>query len=326
MVMASLALVADIGGTNSRLALIAPGSHELVEPRKYANRDFASLADVLAHYIHETDTTPHHACIAVAGPVTGDVVRLTNVDWQFSRQEMRRQFHLSRLHITNDFTALAMAVPHIPQDRIIHVGGGEPVARQPIAVLGPGTGLGVSGLIWSGQHWVPLQGEGGNVSFAPGNAKELELLRYAQRHLDYVRAENFISGSGLGFLHNALAEVEGRQQDALPNEEISRRGVTGECLQCIETLNVFCGMLGSFAGDQALMLGARGGVYIGGGIVPILGDFFFRSPFRSRFEAKGRFTEYVRPIPTYVMLSFTEMALIGAAALLNSLEEPSHVA
>lgn len=319
--MASLSLVADIGGTNSRFSLFRKGTLDLIEPRKFANKDFPSLAAVLDHYLSEVNEAPSQACIAVAGPIASDRVRLTNIDWQFSRNDIRKQFHLSKLHITNDFTALAMAVPHIPTDRIIHNGGGEPAERQPIAVLGPGTGLGVSGLIWSGKHWVPLQGEGGNTSFAPGTALEVELLRYAQRQMEYVRAENFISGSGMGFLHAAIAAVEGRKVDEIPNEEITRRGLTGECGQCQHTLMIFCGMLGSFAGDQALFLGARGGVYIGGGIVPILGEFFFRSPFRSRFEAKGKFTDYVRPIPTYVMLSFTEMALIGAASLLNSLEE-----
>ena len=302
------------------------GSQDLVEPRRFVNADFSCLEDAIEHYLTSVEGKPRRACIAVAGPIASDTVRLTNIDWQFSRAELRKRFHFSQLHIANDFTALAMAVPHLSADRIIHSGGGEPVKHMPVAVLGPGTGLGVSGLLWSGQHWVPLQGEGGNISFAPGNAREVELLRYAQRHLDYVRAEDFISGSGMGFLHQALAAVDGKETEALIPSEISRRGLSGECLQCTDTLMTFCGMLGSFAGDVALTLGARGGVYIGGGIVPILGEFFLRSPFRERFEAKGRFRDYVRPIPTYVMLSFTEMALIGAAALLNSLEEPHHVA
>lgn len=324
--MSSLSLVADIGGTNSRFAMCRLGTLDLVEPRKFANIDFSSLEAVIEHYLASVEGEPRHACIAVAGPISSDTVRLTNIDWQFSRSALRKRFGFSRLHIANDFTALAMAVPHLSTDRIIHIGGGESVKHMPIAVVGPGTGLGVSGLLWSGQHWRPLQGEGGNISFAPGNAREVELLRYAQQHLDYVRAEDFISGSGMGFLHQALATIDGKKAEALIPSEISRRGLSDECLQCADTLTTFCGMLGSFAGDVALTLGARGGVYIGGGIVPILGEFFLSSPFRERFEAKGRFRDYVRPIPTYVMLSFTEMALIGAAALLNSLEEPSHVA
>jgi glucokinase len=319
--MAALSLVADIGGTNSRFALCEPGTLDLLEPRKFANRDFDSMEAVVAHYLAQVQAEPKQACIAVAGPIASDTVQLTNIDWRFSRSEVRRQFGFHRLHIANDFTALAMAVPHLGPDRIIHNGGGEAAQGQPVAVLGPGTGLGVSGLLPYGKRWIPLQGEGGNASFSPGTALEVELLRYAQRHLDYVRAENFISGAGMGFLHEAMAAVAGQKIEALPNDEITRRGLTGECVRCEETLLTFCGMLGSFAGDIALLLGARGGVYIGGGIVPILGEFFFRSPFRSRFEAKGKFTSYVRPIPTYVMLSFTEMALIGAAALLNSLEE-----
>lgn len=317
----TLSLVADIGGTNSRFALCQSGTLDLLEPRKYANRDFDSMEAAVERYLLDVQAEPTQACIAVAGPITSDMVQLTNIDWQFSRSAARKRLNLHRLHVTNDFTALAMAVPHLTAERIIHNGGGEAIAGQPIAVLGPGTGLGVSGLIPHGKQWIPLQGEGGNASFSPGTPQELELLRYAQRHIEYVRAENFISGSGMGFLHKAIAAVSGASEEELPNDEITRRGLTGECARCEETLRTFCGMLGSFASDVALLLGARGGVYIGGGIVPILGEFFLRSPFRARFEAKGQFTSYVRPIPTYVMLSFTEMALIGAAALLNSLEE-----
>ncbi|MBY0356230.1 MAG: glucokinase [Rickettsiales bacterium] len=324
--MKHLCLVADIGGTNSRYALCHSGSLDLHKPRKLPNCDFATLEDSIAHYLEMVEEHPSRACLAVAGPVTGDSVRLTNIDWTFSQAALRERFHFQRLNVTNDFTALAMAVPHIPPHRIIVNGGQEPIPQQPIAVLGPGTGLGVSGLIWGGKHWVPLQGEGGNTSFSPGNAKEIELLRYAHGHHDYVRAEHFISGSGMGFLHQALAVIEGRVPEILTNDEITRRGLSGESAHCTETLHVFCGMLGSFAGDQALALGARGGVFIGGGVVPILGEFFFKSPFRERFEAKGKFADYVKPIPTYVMLSFTEMALIGAASLLHNSEEYAHVA
>ena len=319
--MAALSLVADIGGTNSRFALYRHGTLEMIEPRRLPNRDFPSLEAVIEHYLAVVDQEPKRACLAVAGPITGDSVQMTNIDWQFSRSDLRRHFQFSELQLVNDFTALAMAVPHLTPDLLIKSGGDEPVKDMPIAVLGPGTGLGVSGLLWAGRQWLALQGEGGNVSFAPGNAKEIELLRYAQNHHDYVRAEHFISGSGLSFLHEAIAAIEGRTTERLATQEISRRGLSGECDQCTDTLMTFCGMLGSFAGDVALTLGARGGVYIGGGVVPILGEFFLRSPFRSRFEAKGQFRDYIRPIPTYVMLSFTEMALIGAAAILNSTEE-----
>lgn len=313
-----LNLVADIGGTNSRYALCESGSLHMHEPRKLLNAEYGSLEESLAHYLSETGATPQRACLAVAGPVTGDHVRLTNIDWQFSREALQKRFGLRALALTNDFTALAMAVPHLPGGQIIKAGGGEPAPHQPIAVVGPGTGLGASGLIWCGTHWVPLQGEGGNVAFAPGSPLEVELLGHAMRQHDYVRAEHFISGYGMSYLHKTLAAVKGISTETLKAEEITRMGLNGECSQCEETLLLFCGMLGSFAGDLSLILGARGGVYIGGGIVTILGDFFLRSPFRARFEAKGKFTEYVRPIPTYVMRSFTEMALIGAASILHT--------
>lgn len=317
-------LVADIGGTNSRFALSRQGEIELQEPRKYPNASFDSLAAVIEHYLKDVGIEPLDACLAVAGPAHKDDVALTNIDWTFSVSDYKRHFNLRRLLLTNDFTALAMSVPFQKPGSTKKLGNGEPVSGMPISVLGPGTGLGVSGLLNCGNQWVSLQGEGGNVDFCPANEEEVELLRLAWKDLSHVRAENFISGSGMSYLHDLRLELHGKPREGLKAEDIAWQAGTTECGICRDTINVFCGMLGSFAGNQALTLGALGGVYIGGGVAPQLEELFDKSPFRERFEAKGRFRDYVRPIPTYLLLSHSRNAMLGASAMLAQSEPLAH--
>ncbi len=317
-------LVADIGGTNSRFALVGGDSLELMELRKYPNRDFTGLENVITHYLRDTAATPKRACIAVAGPVLGDDIHLTNVDWRFSTEQLQSQLGLNRLVVTNDFTALAMAIPHLHDSgAIAQIGEGTPKEKQPISVVGPGTGLGVSGLLWSGTCWTSIEGEGGQIAFAPGNTLEIGLLQYAQKHYGFVSAERFISGSGMVFLHQALLELAGKAKDSnIQPEDITRQAKENSCADCRRTIEVFCGMLGAFVGDRALEIGAFGGVYIGGGVTPQLEYQFEKNGFRQRFEDKGRFSEYGRPIPTYWLRSHSQVALLGAAIILRQQETP----
>jgi glucokinase len=313
-------LVADIGGTNSRFALCEVGKTDLISPRKYPNKNFASLGDVIAQYLEDSaeDGTPVRACLAVAGPAHLDEVKLTNIDWQFSVSEYTKKYGFESLRLTNDFTALAMSVPYLDKANYTCIGRGDAVRieKQPIAVLGPGTGLGVSGLIWNGSSYTALQGEGGNTSFAPTTDEELEILKIARLHIEHVRHEDFISGTGLPFLHKIRAELHGKKDEQLTAEDITWRAKMSKGGFCFQTVDVFCGMLGSMAGNMALTLGAFGGVYIGGGVAPQLEEIFVNSCFRERFEAKGRFKDYVKNIPTYLLLSHSRNALIGAAAML----------
>ncbi len=312
-------LVGDIGGTNSRFALVEPGKTELLRRNKFPNREHTGLPAVIRHYLNLTESQPAAACIAVASPILSDNITLTNNDWSFSIRALKAEFGFKHLLVTNDFTALAMAVPQMRDSGAIHqIGAGVPQARQPIGVLGPGTGLGVSGLLWSGSAWVPIQGEGGQVGLKPGNELEIELLRYAQKIYGFVSAERILSGQGLPFLHRALAEINDQSlTEALSAEDITRLALADRCGACHRTIDVFCGMLGAFAGDHALTLGAFGGIYIGGGIAPQLEHLFTDGPFRERFEDKGRFTDYVRKIPTYSLRSHSEVALHGAGVILN---------
>ncbi|MCP5159651.1 MAG: glucokinase [Gammaproteobacteria bacterium] len=308
-------LVADIGGTNARFALVGASRQPYAE-QVLACADFSGLATAAAHYLEKVgERYPNRAAIAVATPITGDWVQFTNSHWSFSIEATQRTLGLEKLLIINDFTALAMSLPLLKPDERRAVGGGEVVAEAPIALIGPGTGLGVSGLVWSGEHWIPLQTEGGHVTFSPVDEREWRVGQILHRQFGHVSPERLLSGPGLINLYNALAELEGWPAEALTPADITDRALAGACRHCWEVLELFCGALGTAAGNLAITLGARGGVYIGGGIAPRLGEFFDQSAFRSRFEDKGRFSDYLTAIPTWVITA-ANPALRGVVAAL----------
>ncbi|MDS4041038.1 MAG: glucokinase [Candidatus Competibacter sp.] len=310
------ALVADIGGTNARFARVDADGRPYAE-RSLPGADFPGLTAAAKAYLDATGgSRPVRAAVAVATPVTGDWIQFTNSDWSFSIEAARRELGLERLTILNDFTALALALPLLGPDERRTVGGGAAAPEAPIGLIGAGTGLGVSGLVWSGERWIPLQTEGGHVTFAAADEREWAIGRILQRRFGHVSPERLLSGPGLMNLHAALAELEGWPAESLDPADITDRGLTGACPHCRDVLGLFCGALGAAAGNLALTLGARGGVYIGGGIVPRLGDFFDRSTFRARFEAKGRFSGYLATIPTWVITA-AHPALRGVAAALD---------
>lgn len=309
-------LIADIGGTYARFALeTAPGRFE--HRRSLRCADHAHFHDAVRAYL---DTLPvgrvPHAAVAIANPVEGDEVRMTNYHWRFSIEAMRQRLAFDTLVVVNDFTALAMGVPRLGTHERRQVGGGAPRSDGAIGVLGAGSGLGVSGLIPTGDGWVALGGEGGHASFAPRDEVELAVLAYAQRRFEHVSFERVVSGPGLELVHEALSVHAGRPVQPLPAPEISRRALAGEDTACVATIEVFCRLLGTIASDVAVTLGARGGLYIGGGVVPRLGALFDRSGFRRRFEDKGRFGAWLRAIPTYVITG-ESATLVGASAILE---------
>ncbi|QNM98447.1 glucokinase [Chitinimonas koreensis] len=315
-------LLADVGGTNVRFALIrAPGA-AIGEERNLACADFPGLYEAARAYLDPLGAAPRWAAIGIATAIAGDAIKMTNNHWAFSQAELKAQLGLDELAVINDFTALALSLPLLTDAELVKIGGGERNPDLPIALLGAGTGLGVSGLIpahlpGEPQRWVPLQGEGGHVSFSPFNDREDEILRILRREFGHVSAERLLSGPGVVKLHQALAELDGRPLDALSAAEITRRGVDGDPL-CREVVDTFCGMLGTAAANLAITLGARGGLYIGGGIVPKLGDYFATSPFRRRFEQKGRFSNYLAAVPSFVIVA-NNPALRGTAAALDAL-------
>jgi glucokinase len=315
-------LLADIGGTNARFAWQRQPGGEIEDLQTLACADHASLHDALTAYLRRCSRPPVGACaIAIANPVVGDQVSMTNHHWSFSIRELKARCGFERLLVLNDFTALALALPALRVDETVQVGGGAPQPANAIGLIGPGTGLGVSGLLPDGRGgWLPIQGEGGHATLAGTTPRERAVLeRIGARH-GHVSAERAVCGQGLIDIHRALAEIDGEQtaNDIATSAEVTQRALSGQDATCVEALALFCAFLGIAAGNLALTLGARGGVYIGGGIVPRLGEWFTSSPFRARFEAKGRFSVYLAPIPVYVIQTARSPALLGAAVALDA--------
>lgn len=313
-------LLADVGGTNARFAWQERPGAALAEVVVLPCARHASLADAMAAYLRRLGRTAPPACaIAIANPVLGDSVKMTNHHWTFSIEALRQAFGFERLKVLNDFTALALAVPGLRADELRQVGGGTAVDGAAIAVIGPGTGLGVSGALPDGRgRWVALQGEGGHVTLAGRDARERAVLERVEQLHGHASAERVVSGGGLAEIHRA---VQAMAAPGAPPDERDAAAITADALAgdalCNAAVDLFCAYLGTAAGDLALTLGARGGVYIGGGIVPRFGERFDRSPFRARFEAKGRFASYLAAIPVFVILAAQSPALLGAARALD---------
>ena len=305
-------LLADIGATYARFCIEqTPGRFEHVAVLPCA--DFPDFTAVVQAYLASLPgIKPRHGAVAIANPVEGDWVRMTNRDWAFSIQQVQRQLDLGTLLVVNNFTALAMSLPRLGTGGRRQVGSGAPQPNGVIGLIGPGTGLGISGLVPSGDRWVTLASEGGHAGFAPADERELQVLQHAWKSMSRVSAERMLSGPGLELIHEALA---GRGAPRVTAAEIVQRALRADDPVCSETVECFCGMLGTMASDLALTLGATGGIYVGGGIVPRLGALFDASPFRARFENKGRFCAYVAAIPSYV-LTAENPAFLGVATLL----------
>ena len=319
-------LLADIGGTYARFTLeSASGMFEHMASLRCANHaDFhAAVSAYLARLPAGLADSIQHAAIAIANPVEGDEVRMTNYHWRFSSEQMRQRLKLLTLVVVNDFTALAMALPRLAPAQRRQVGGGVAREHSVVGVLGAGSGLGVSGLIplggspgdAAGSGYVALGTEGGHASFCPRDEREIAILRHGLKHFSHVSFERLLSGPGLELIHRALREHAGQPVQPLPAPEITRRALDNSDPVCAAALDAFCAMLGTAAANLAVTLGAFGGIYIGGGIVPRLGAYFDRSPFRARFEDKGRFSEYLRGIPTFVVTA-EQATFVGASAIL----------
>jgi glucokinase len=296
----SLALIADLGGTNARFALADAGGTR--DTKILHGADYPALADAAHAYLNmvKPEVVPRQAAIDVASPVTGDQVTLTNAAWSFSIAALKKDLGLERLEVINDFTAVALAVPYLEEGDRSPIGGGTPVANEPIGVLGPGTGLGVSGLVPSGGRWAALAGEGGHVTMAAATEREASVLDRLRHRYQHVSAERVLSGMGLVNLYETLSQLDGVDPVARDAAAVTEGAKTGDP-HCVEAVAMFASMLGTVAGNLALTLGSRGGVYIAGGIVPKLGGLFDGALFRERFEAKGRMRSFVVGIPTFLV-------------------------
>jgi glucokinase len=313
-------LLGDLGGTNLRLAWQAFEGATLEDVLNLTCAEHAGLVQAIRAYLRRTGRPAPAACaIGVAAPINGDRVQLTNLPtWSFSISELQRELGLLRLKLINDFTALALSLPYLRAEDLLAVGGGRAEADAPKALIGPGTGLGVSVLVPCGEgRWTALQTEGGHVTLPATLPKERAVIDRLALRYGHVSAERVVSGAGLQDIYRALCELtcEAPLAEQLTAADITERFRSDA--RCAEALHLFCAFLGSTAGNLALTVGARGGVYIGGGIVPRLGALFEDSPFRERFEAKGRFRDYLAEIPTFVINAHTPPALTGAAYALS---------
>jgi glucokinase len=314
-------LVGDIGGTNARFGWIAAPGAPITDIDTLPAAGYPTLLDAMRAYLGRiARPAPRWGAIGIANPIVGDHVQMTNHHWSFSIAAMQRALGLDRFLVINDFTALALSLPVLQPAELRQVGGGQPVPGAPLGLLGAGTGLGVSGLLPAdgGRRAIPLGGEGGHVTLAATNAREEAVIGVLRGRFGHASAERAVSGQGLENLHHALCVLAGEPPAALDAAEIARRGTSGDA-RGAEVLDLFFAFLGTVAGNLALTLGARAGVYIGGGIVPRLGHAIEHSRFRANFEAKGRFAPYVAAIPTWVVQARVSPALTGAARALEDL-------
>lgn len=310
-------LVADIGGTNARFALVENSSTELIEPGDLVCADYPTIDDAIESYLDKLSIVKlKRAVISVACPIVGDKLKLTNHGWRFSVSEIRSRLGLESLKMLNDFTALALALPFFADDECLQIGSGEKCTGYAKAVIGPGTGLGVSGLVPSGEFWIPLESEGGHVTYGPVTEREAEIIQLILQQRSHISAETLVSGSGLSLIYEVITGLETGVARKVQPAEVTEWATNGQCAIAVETLSIFCEILGTVAGNLALTLGARGGVYLGGGILPQIADFFAESNFRERFEQGGRFSIYLAQIPTF-LIQAQYPALIGALVALS---------
>ncbi|MDH3241546.1 MAG: glucokinase [Alphaproteobacteria bacterium] len=319
-----LRLLADIGGTNARFALARQG-----KPPHAAHllrtKEYRGPAEAIAAYLRLKARVrlPTAGAIAVAGPIQGDAVSFTNAPWKFSIRDLRRETGIAALAVLNDFEALAWALPAFGRADVLKFGQGRPVKGAPLVALGPGTGLGV-GCFLPGADFA-LATEAGHISLAAGNPREASVIAVLAQRFGHVSAERVVSGPGLRYVYEALAAIDGAppfDADAIGVAAVTGRARTGEDPLAVETVRMFSSLFGSFAGDMALAYGARGGVYIGAGVIPRLGPMFDRRAFRRRFTDKGRFHGWLARIPTYLVVH-PQQTMVGLAQYLDRQDAPT---
>ena len=308
-------LVGDLGGTNARFAIAAVEAHRpvLTDCAALPAAEFRTPQAAARAYLNQIGIRRplDFAVFAVAGPVTDGYVRFTNLAWELSAKVMGTELGCDRVRLVNDFTAMAKSVPALSSEDLARIGPDVPGTQgSAVTVLGPGTGFGVSCLVGEGAYETVLSTEGGHVPFAPQSDVERDVLKVLAGQFGRVSVERILSGSGLVSLYHALAEISGRKVDGVAPRDVTSAAATGEALAG-KAVDLFCSILGAVAGDFVLAYGARGGVYIAGGIAPRLLNRLVAGPFRNSFEAKGRFVNYLKAVPTQVIMH-PYAALIGA--------------
>jgi len=321
--MTVINLVADIGGTNIRIGYFVDQASnceavDVVNLQVFQCKQYDSLAQVLQTYLKQQgiENNTINACLAIACPVEDDLISMTNLPWEFSQSALKTQLNFNALYLINDYTAIAHAVPLLNEQQKVQIGTGLVVKEKPIAICGPGTGLGVANVVFSDGKCISLGGEGGHVDFAPTDATEVKILEFLLTKYQHVSYEQLLSGLGLEQIYQAVCHINGVKTEDLSAQQISENALSASCHTCEQALAQFCKVLGSFAGNLALTIASFGGVYIAGGIVPRFIQYFENSEFRARFEAKGRFNDFNRSISTFVITE-PQPGILGASAFLS---------
>lgn len=315
-------IVADIGGTNARFGLVtANGLHsdrfQIEFKQKYPSNQFENLEHATRHYLNSlNDNKIKGACLAVAGPVMNDQVTITNLNWHFSINSVKQSLALPKLCVINDFVAYAFATQYVAPENLISINKGQKIDDCPMAIVGPGTGFGVAALVPQKKQWKVIPTEGGQITLAPKTPLQADIIRVLSEKMPHVSVESVMSGPGLANLYSALAEVEGSGDETLKAAEISIQAKRDINSLSYRTLKLFCRWLGQATGDIAIALGARGGVYLCGGILKRNTEFFLQSEFLDGFLDKAHMQEYLGQIPVQLVTE-NDSALLGAAACFN---------
>lgn len=316
-------LVADIGGTNARFGLVEKEGYRPRHVMTLRVADWPTLEDAIAHYVDQVKIRPVAGIAAIAGPVSRDKsieIRFTNNPWRFTLDDIAERFQFSTFAAINDFVALASAAPHLHADEVLLLNDRQMpkdmfgFAMSPIAVVGPGTGMGVAALAPIGSTWLALPSEGGHVDLAVVTEEEIAVYGYLQKKHGRVSAEIALAGQGLTHIHSALIEIRGLQAEILTPAQITDAALLQQAGLERDAVLMTLALVGGFAGNVALTFGARSGVFLGGGILPRLSSFIFQSDLRARFEAKSPHEDYMREIPLRLIIAEESPALLGAAA------------
>ncbi len=314
------AIYADIGGTNSRIAVQMTETSAYEQVKIYPSINFNAPCEVILQYLADQGLDkPEHIAIAIACPITDDALKMANLHWTFSIAATKKNTGVNSVHFINDFEALVLSLPHLGTDEQIKIGQGEAIINGTMALIGPGTGVGVASLIHTGSRYQALPCEGGHVLYPPQDLEEIEIVKVVMQEHPIVSVEHLLSGGrGIINLIKGVATVHGQSIPLWTPKELFEQGLIHQHKLAIEILSRYCAMLGNVAGNLALTVGAHGGMYIGGGLVPRLGDFFVHSRFRECFEKKDLADYYVKAMPT-IMVTAEFPALLGAQCALHLL-------
>lgn len=312
--MSSEFLVADIGGTNVRFAMASIDDEngiKLEDIKVYSTENWLYLEDAVADYLVQVGRKPSRAAIAFAGPVNSDEVSMTNGTWQFNQSELAPYLKMEEVKVLNDYCANACSLPLLKNDQLLKIGGGEIEEGGNKIVLGPGTGIGVGALVSVGDKWKAIASEGGHIGFSPSGDLEKEICAIIAEEYTRVSIEEVVSGRGMSNIYYALGLINGTKNLRLDPAEINELATKKRDADSIQTLKIFSNMLGCYASDMAGTFNATGGVYLAGGVIPRIKEFFLDSDFREKFEENEKLP-FVKNIQTNLILE-EYPALVGAA-------------